>query len=118
MSEGDPGVRASMSALNALRPPVGSALLRLRDGSLQHKEISPSLLGSLVIMAQQDLASERRVIRCANARCGLIVVAVGYQTEYCSQRCRYAVQKRAQRARLRGADVIKAGKARRKRRQR
>jgi hypothetical protein len=82
--------------------------------SLQHKEISPSLLGSLVIMAQQDLAGERRVIRCANARCGLIVVAVGYQTGYCSQQCRYVAQKRAQRAKLRAADVLKAGKARRK----
>jgi hypothetical protein len=115
MSEGDPGVTPSLSALNALRPPVGSALLRLRDGSVEHKEISPSLLGSLVIMAQQDLASERRVIRCANGRCGLIVVASGYQTEYCSQQCRYAAQKRAQRARLRGSDVIKARKARGKR---
>jgi hypothetical protein len=62
-------VRSTMSSLNALMPPVGPALLRMRDGSLEQRQISPSLLGSLVIMAQQDLASERRVIRCANERC-------------------------------------------------
>jgi hypothetical protein len=114
MSEGARVGAPRLSALNALKPPVGSGLLRLRDGSIEQKEISPSLLGSLVIMAQQDLASDRRVIRCANARCGLTVVVIGYQTEYCSQQCRYAAQKRAQRAKLRGADVIKAGKAGRK----
>jgi hypothetical protein len=104
---------ASLSALNALKPPVGSALLRGRDAHLEQKEISPSLLGSLVIMAQQDLASDRRIIRCGNAKCRLLLVASGYQTEYCSQRCRFAAQKRAQRARLREATVTKPRKKRR-----
>jgi hypothetical protein len=45
-----------------------------------------------------------------NRRCRLIVVASGYQTAYCSPQCRYAAQKRAQRAKLR-EQTIKAGNA-------
>ena len=37
------------------------------------------LMASLVIMAQQNLAGERRLIGCTNERCRLIVVASGYQ---------------------------------------
>jgi len=81
MSEGDPGVRPGMSAPNALRPPVGSALLHLRGGGVEHKEISPSLLGSIVIMAKHDLASERRVIRCANPRCASLLWPLGIRPD-------------------------------------
>jgi hypothetical protein len=74
---------------------------KLRDGEVEQRVVSPSLLGSLAIMAQQDLASDRRVIRCANARCRLVFVAVGYQTRHCSRQCAFVAEKRAYRARLR-----------------
>lgn len=95
----NPWIRPATSPLNSLVSPNGPALLRLEDGSFEQRLVSTSLLGSLALMAQQDLASERRVIRCANDKCRLMVVAVGYQTRYCSPQCRFAAEKRAQRAR-------------------
>jgi len=105
-------IQPTTSALNALIPPVGSALLKMRDGSFEQRQVSPSLLGTLVIMAQQDLASDRRVIRCQNDRCRMVVVAVGYQTAYCSQQCGYAAQQRAHRARKKARAAADGGRAR------
>jgi hypothetical protein len=104
IEEGNDWIMPGMSLLNALVAPVGPALLRMPDGTFEQRQVSPSLLGDLVIMTQQDLASERRVIRCRNDRCGSIVVAVGYQTVYCSDQCRYAAEQRAYRARVKARD--------------
>lgn len=106
------GVVPDIGRLNALVAPVGPCVLRLRGGDMEQRSVSPSLFGSLVIMAQQDLATDRRVIRCHNRTCGLIVVAVGYQTKFCSPRCRHAEEKREQRARSRLAAAAGMGQPR------
>lgn len=109
---GADGIVPDIGRLNSLVAPVGPCVLRLRGGDMEQRSVSPSLLGSLVIMAQQDLATDRRVIRCQNRTCGLVVVAVGYQTKFCSPRCRHAEEKREQRARSRLAAA--AGKGQRR----
>ncbi len=90
----------TMGKLNALVPAVGPALVKLTDGGVEQRVVSPSLLGSLAIMAQQDLVSGRRIVRCANEKCRLVFVAVGYQTRHCSRQCAFVAEKRAYRARL------------------
>ncbi len=101
----------TMGKLNALVPAVGPALVKLPDGGVEQRMVSPSLLGSLAIMVQQDLASDRRVIRCANERCRLVFVAVGYQTRHCSRQCAFVAEKRAYRARLKAREEKHRGPA-------
>lgn len=95
----DPAIAPGTSKLNALVSPTGPALLRIDDQSLEQRTVAPTLIGNMALMAQADLAGNRRVIRCHNERCRLLVVAVGYQTRYCSQQCRFAHEKRLQRQR-------------------
>jgi hypothetical protein len=84
--------------LNAIVAPAGPALLPTDDG-YEQRLVSPSLLGSLALMAQLDLAGRRRIIRCRNDKCRQLVVASNYQTLFCSARCKYAVNKRVARGR-------------------
>ncbi len=104
-------ITPTMGKLNALVPNVGPALVKLPDGGVEQRVVSPSLLGSLAVMAQQDLASERRVVRCANERCQLMFVAVGYQTRHCSRQCAFVAEKRAYRARLKTGQGKREGAA-------
>jgi len=98
----DPRVDPTTSLLNALVTPTGPCVFQFADGGVKRIEqliVAPSLLGALALMLQQDLMTDRRVVRCQNDRCRMVVLAVGYQTSHCSQQCRYAAIKRAQRVR-------------------
>lgn len=89
------GLEALQSLLTAITP----ALLPLGNGTyLQHWQ-GNSLLGTLAMMAYLDLTERRRVFSCA--RCRKIFTSAAYQARYCSERCRYAAQKRAYRGRVR-----------------
>lgn len=81
------------SALNSFVAPCGPTLLRTVDG-LEQRMISPSLLGTLAVMAQQDLVAERRIFRCGNEKCRMLVVGHTYQSRFCSDQCRSAQNKR------------------------
>ncbi|OFV88561.1 MAG: hypothetical protein A3J75_04420 [Acidobacteria bacterium RBG_16_68_9] len=85
------------AGLNALVSLTGPALIPMEEGLIQ-RLVSPSLLGSLAVMAQIDLASGR-LLRCRNARCETIVVVFSHQAAYCSPQCRYAEVKRRARRR-------------------
>jgi len=84
--------------LNALVVPAGPALVPYQDGYRQ-RLIAPSLLGALAVMAQAELSTNSRVIRCRNEKRGRLVVVFSYQSRYCSPRCRYATVKRVMRSR-------------------
>ncbi len=118
IDDGGDGIKPTMGKLNALVPAVGPALVKLPDGGVEQRVVSPSLLGSLAVMAQQDLASDRRVIRCANDKCRLVFVVVGYQTRHCSRQCAFVAEKRAYRARLKARAAKRRGPGERGRRKR
>lgn len=89
--------RGIVTGLNSLVSLAGPAIVPIK-GKLVQRLVSPSLFGSLVIMAQVDLASGR-LIKCRNERCANIVVALNAQSAYCSPQCRYAETKRRSRRR-------------------
>jgi hypothetical protein len=62
---------------------------------MQQRLVSATLLASLAVMAQIDLAAER-LVRCRNERCGLFVSSPVPQTAYCSLQCKLAERKRRQ----------------------
>lgn len=96
----DTNIEPSTAPLNRLSPLSGPALVK-RGDEITQQFVSPSLFGSLVISAQADLGSDRRIVRCGKDKCRLVILAIGCQTTYCSAQCRYAAEKRAQRSRKR-----------------
>jgi hypothetical protein len=63
--------------------------------------LSPSLVGSLTMMAILDATQGRFPRFCKG--CGRFFVSAAYQAEFCSPRCRERVQKRNLRARMKTA---------------
>jgi hypothetical protein len=69
-------------------------------GGCQRAWRTKSLLGSFAMMACLDLTAGWRILACDV--CGAPFAAGGYQTRYCSARCRNTALTRAYRRRLRG----------------
>jgi hypothetical protein len=76
------------------------ATLGVGPGGRERAWRTKSLLGAFAVMAYLDLAAGWRVVGCGV--CGAPFAAGGYQTLYCSARCRNTAVKRAYRRRLRG----------------
>ena len=91
--------RRGMNVLNSLVTGVASIALPQLDGTVHLRWVSPSLLGSLAMMALQDLSELRRLLRCAN--CGKLFVTKTRAGRYCSIPCRNTAQKREYRRRKR-----------------
>jgi hypothetical protein len=89
------GTEALLSLLSGVTP----GLIPLPKGRYLPTWASGSLLGAFAMMAYLDLTERRRVFSCA--RCGRIFTSQAYQARYCSNRCRYVVQKHAYRERVR-----------------
>lgn len=81
--------RPGPSMLNALVAPAGPILVGSRS-TYEQRLVAPSLLGSLALMAQLDLAGHRRFLRCRNSRCSKLFVGNTAQSTYCSTECRQA----------------------------
>ena len=73
-----------------------------KDGSLELKWSSMSLLGCFAVMILEDLAGGQRVMRCPV--CQALFMAMAHQTRFCSTTCRNTYHKRAQRRREADAD--------------
>ena len=87
------GVRG-LNALVAVNQP---ALRSTPDGSLEQVWWSPSLIGQFAFMATLDFSEHRRFLRCDN--CNALFVSAAWQAKYCTEKCRWAAQKRRQRKR-------------------
>lgn len=90
-------LREGLDLLHALVSPVRQALDPLPDRTFRQRWVSPSLLGSFATMALEAVSGGARVLLCRS--CGIPFVAEAYQALYCSNKCRYRGEKRAQRAR-------------------
>lgn len=75
--------------LNALVAPAGPMLFG-EETAYEQRLIAPSLLGALALMAQLDLAGQRRFLRCRNDYCSKLFVGTTVQSVYCSTTCRQA----------------------------
>ncbi len=71
--------------------PVSPTVELSEDGALHQKWSPPSLLGSLAMMALQDLVSDRLHF-CTT--CRRFFTSGAYQVLYCSERCRKTEQQR------------------------
>ena len=93
--------RSALHTLRGLLAP--SCLVPIVDANqvLHLRWHAPSLLGTLAIMATQDLVA-KRLIGCA--ACGTPILSAAPGTKFCSERCQHRVQKRAQRQRRRAGD--------------
>jgi len=89
----------AVDVLNTLAEPV-KQVMTVAGEKFAWKWSSPSLLATFGMMASQDLTERRDVRLCET--CGKLFIASGYQTIYCSGRCRYREQKRRHRAKRRG----------------
>ena len=78
-------------AAEGLTAGVGLALEWNRARHLQLKWVGSSLLASLAVMMLEDL-TYGRALQCPG--CGRPFVSGAYQARFCSERCRWAVQKR------------------------
>ncbi len=85
--------------LHVLTAPITPAMFLRQDGIWEQRWIAPSLLASFAGMALQDLTEQRRLLRCANVTCRRLFATAAWQAQYCSERCRYTVQKRGYRQR-------------------
>ncbi len=84
------------------------------DGSFQMQWNSASLFGALTMMAVQDMLGGQKMSVCGNANCERLFIAEAYQARFCSDRCRYAVQKRTYRGRVKTRAEKSASKRRRR----
>ncbi len=84
--------------LHALVQDIRSAVALSDQGTMRQLWVSTSLLGTLAMMALEDLTgSTGRVRRCST--CARLFVSRSYQASYCSQTCRGTSQKRRYRMR-------------------
>ncbi len=93
--------RQGMNLINSLVACVSVIALPSPEGPIRQRWVSPSLLGSLAMMALQDLTELRRVLPCAN--CRRLFVTESYQRKFCSDRCRNTAQKQRWRAKKKEA---------------
>lgn len=92
-------VERAVFTLNSLLSPTGSAAVLSNKDRIEQHWMGPSLLGAFAMMALRDFSEQRLVRTCANAKCRRIFVTKAYQGRYCSDKCRYATQKRRYRDR-------------------
>ena len=90
----------AVAQLDSLFSGVHPILHFASDGSAHLQWNGASLLGSIAMMAVQDLLAGSRMLVCANTPCGELFLAHKYQAKFCSDRCRRTAQKRAYRQRL------------------
>lgn len=88
--------QGDLSSLAALTAPLTPAAVATANGSLSKAWLAPSLLSSLAMMALLDATEGRHSHVCEG--CGRLFVSAAHQARYCSQKCRFKVQKRRQRA--------------------
>jgi hypothetical protein len=69
------------------------------NGALRQRWVSSSLIATLALMIAQDGDGGWRLIRCP--KCKSSFVTLDPRQRYCSNKCRWAVQKRNQRSRMR-----------------
>ncbi len=93
-------IRTGIDHLHSLVRTVSPAIVPMPDGALRQEWISTSLLGSLAMMALLDLTESRRVLTCES--CGKLFVTTAYQARYCSETCRFRIQKQRHRAKKKG----------------
>jgi hypothetical protein len=67
------------------------------NGTVAIRWRAHTLFASLALMALQDMASDALPRLCAE--CGEFFVSTAWQSRYCSERCRWAINKRTQRQR-------------------
>jgi hypothetical protein len=87
--------------LNGLAETARWMLDPARDGSLQERLETPTLLSALAMQALRDLVRRRTLQICANETCRNLFGSAAYQARYCSPRCRLTVNKRTVRRNLR-----------------
>ncbi len=91
------GVRARMDTLHKLAETVSPALEPTEDGGFHQRWLASTLLGAFAMMVLLDLTEQNRLLECE--ACGRLFVTTSYQARYCSDTCRYRVQKQRHRAR-------------------
>ena len=96
------GVPAAGKILNALLVGVSPAAVIFKDGTIEQRWETPSLIGSFAMMALQDLSEQGRLLRCQV--CGTLFFTQAYQATYCSAKCRHTAQKRRYRTKQREKD--------------
>ena len=94
--DGD-GTRQPEALLNALVSGVNPVMRRKEDGSFRQYWASLSLIESLSMMALLDRTQRRHLVRCDV--CGTMIVTGIHTQQYCSEKCRWAAQKRRKRGR-------------------
>lgn len=99
--------------LEMLLAPASVTVVPKPDGTFSQEWVCGSLLSAFAMMAVQDLTESRRVRDCA-ARCGRLFVSQHPAALYCSDACRWKMQKRHHRKRE--ADKKAAARARSSRR--
>jgi predicted RNA-binding Zn-ribbon protein involved in translation (DUF1610 family) len=86
-----------LSSLNQLASSAGPQLGYLPSGKLVQTWRTPSLLASLAVMAQVDLAGSSNMRECT--ACGRLFTSRSHAVTYCSPRCRGTALKRRYRRR-------------------
>lgn len=87
----------ALVGLNRLLEPISSAAVLSDSAEVVKSWNTPSLLSAFATMILEDLSEQRLPRTCEN--CGKIFVTKAYQGRYCSDKCRYAAQKRRYRDR-------------------
>ncbi len=93
--DGD-GTRQPEALLNALVSGVNPVMRRQEDGTFRQYWASLSLIESLSMMAFLDRTESRHLVRCVV--CATLFVTGITTKQYCTDKCRWAAQKRRQRA--------------------
>lgn len=91
-------VTEGVSLLDMLLAPASVTIVPKPDGTFSQEWVCGSLLSAFAMMAVQDLTESRRVRDCA-ARCGRLFVSQHPAALYCSDACRWKMQKRQHRKR-------------------
>jgi hypothetical protein len=98
-------VSRGVALMDTLLAPTSVTLVPKADGTFSQEWVCGSLLSALAMMAVQDRTENRRVRDCA-ARCGRLFISQHPAALYCSDACRWKMQKRVHR--LRGVEKLAA----------
>ena len=90
-------VSAALQTLHTLTAPVRPVLELGPKGAFRQAWAPGSLLASFALMLQQDADDGWRVVRCE--ACGEVFTTHDTRVQFCSERCRWRLVKRAQRRR-------------------
>ncbi len=90
-------IAGGLDILQGLLTSISPTLELCKDGSLRQRWVAPSLLASFAMMALQDqIGGDRSILECEN--CKRLFTSTNYQARYCTDKCRWTVQKRRYRA--------------------